>query len=100
MVALIRYKEEKMKIKVRHILVQHQYEAEDLLRKLKEGHSFSELAKKFSLCSSSPQGGELGLVSLEKLDETFADALELLKKGEMSQPVRTRFGYHLLERLS
>lgn len=86
------------KIKVRHILVQHNYEAEDVLKKLKEGITFGELAKKHSTCPSAADEGLLGEIEPRRLDEDFREALEALKPGEMSGVVRTRFGYHLIRR--
>lgn len=86
-------------MKVRHILVSHQYEAEDVLRLLRQGRDFSELAKKFSICSSASQGGYLGDLSGKNIDEEFSFALQKLKSNEISPVVRTRFGYHILQRL-
>ena len=87
------------KMHLAHILVRHEYEAEDLVRKLGEGSTFEELALKFSKCSSASQGGDLGVIALSRLDETFAEAAELLKEQQTSGVVRTRFGYHLIKRL-
>lgn len=87
------------KIKVSHILLDKEYEAQDLLRALKDGKSFEELAKKYSKCPSSKSGGDLGEVSVHRLDDDFADAALALKIGEISEnPVRTRFGFHLIKR--
>lgn len=87
------------KIKVSHILVKQEFEAQDLLRALADGKSFADLAKKYSTCSSASSGGNLGEVSLERLDEDFADAAVALNAGEISsKPIRTRFGYHLIKR--
>lgn len=85
-------------ITLRHILVDYQFEAEDLARKIKSGADFQELAKKFSKCSSRKQGGDLGQVARRRLDETFADAAFALRQNQISEPVRTRFGYHLIQR--
>ncbi|MES3038064.1 MAG: peptidylprolyl isomerase [Bdellovibrionota bacterium] len=86
--------------RVSHILVTHKYEAEDLLLKIKEGSSFSELATKFSTCPSRERGGDLGPISFGKADPDFEDEALKLKIGEASgQPVRTKFGYHLILRL-
>lgn len=80
-----------------HILVQHKYEAEDLVRLLKQGQSFMELAKKFSRCPSASVGGDLGPVNPASLDDEFREAAEDLKSGEITKtPVRTKFGYHLI----
>lgn len=84
-----------------HILVKAQYEAEDLLKKIKEGSEFSVLAKKFSICPSAAQGGDLGSLRSGQADEDFEAAALQLKINEISnKPVRTRFGYHLLKRIS
>jgi len=87
-----------MKVKVSHILVKHQYEADDILRLLDAGSVFEELAKKYSICPSSKTGGSLGEVPIQKLDTDFADALIELIEGQISKPVRTRFGYHIIRR--
>lgn len=82
-----------------HILVTHEYEAQDLLRLLKQGQSFEEVARRFSKCPSAARGGDLGELSRGRADEDFEDAAWALKPGEMtSLPVRTRFGYHLILR--
>lgn len=84
---------------LKHILVQHKYEAEDLQRKLEEGLEFSELAKKFSKCPSAKQGGDLGVIALSRLVKEFADAARELKVQEISGVVKTSFGYHLIQRV-
>ncbi|MEK6773986.1 MAG: peptidylprolyl isomerase [Bdellovibrionota bacterium] len=87
-------------IRLYHILVTHKYEAEDLLRLLREGESFFELAKKFSTCSSAKNSGNLGEIEEKKLDEDFKEAADDLSIGETSKtPVRTRFGYHIIMKL-
>ncbi len=88
------------KMHLAHILVEHKYEAEDLLRKLASpGAEFGELAKKFSRCSSNSRGGDLGEIELHRLDDDFADAARNLSVGALSPIVRTRFGHHLIKRL-
>lgn len=87
-----------MKIHLSHILVKHQFEAEDLVLHLNKGQAFSELARKYSLCSSSMNGGDLGLIDDSKFDQDFSEAALALKVGQISKPVRTKFGYHLILR--
>ncbi len=88
-----------MKIRVSHILVEKQYEAEDILRALKEGKNFEDLAKKYSKCSSSAQGGDLGVFSEGRLDIDFEEAAFMLKPSQITmKPVRTKFGYHIIKR--
>lgn len=92
-------KRETMKIRASHILVKHQYEAEDILRALKSGKSFEELARKYSQCSSAKVGGDLGVFSEGRMDEAFEESAFALKVGEItSSAVRTRFGYHIILR--
>jgi parvulin-like peptidyl-prolyl isomerase len=94
-------------MRVRHILVEQRFEAEDLLRKLEslQGQAlearFQELAQRYSQCSSGRKGGDLGDLSrdLHRLDERFRDALIALKIGELSTPVRSNFGHHLILRI-
>ena len=88
-----------MKIHVKHILVNHRHEAEDLTRRLEKGDSFEELARKYSTCPSSAEGGDLGPVDSNRLDSDFVEAAQELKSGQVSKAVRTRFGYHLIYRM-
>ena len=83
--------------RIYHILVSHKYEAEDLLRLLNSGKSFSSLALKYSLCSSGKSGGELTHFNWNSLDEDFKEAVENLPLEKITtQPIRTKFGYHLI----
>jgi len=84
-----------------HILVKHAYEAEDLLRKLEAGESFENLAQKFSICSSAKNKGDLGPIFEGKADPDFEEAALLLKPGQITKkPIRSRFGFHLIKRIS
>tara|TARA_B110001454_G_C12723280_1_gene436257 strand:- start:8823 stop:9086 length:264 start_codon:yes stop_codon:yes gene_type:complete len=87
-----------MKVKPYHILVKHEYEAKDIQRMLDTGKSFEELAKKFSICGSSQNGGFLGEVDSKRLDPDFLEAFESLKPGQISKPTRTAFGWHLIKK--
>ncbi len=86
------------KIRASHILVQYEYEAQDILRLLEKNKTFEELAVKFSKCSSAAAGGDLGVFSSGKMDEDFEDAAFALKVGQISKPIRTKFGYHIIKR--
>jgi peptidyl-prolyl cis-trans isomerase C len=89
------------KYQVAHILVAHKYEAEDLLRKIKEGEDFNTLAQKHSSCTSRLKGGDLGVIRLGKATPEFEDAALALQVGDISPvPIRTSFGYHLIKRLA
>ncbi|HXH31556.1 MAG TPA: peptidylprolyl isomerase [Bacteriovoracaceae bacterium] len=85
--------------RARHILVRHEFEANDLLAKLKRGEEFEKLAQDFSLCPSGKQGGDLGEFPKGRMVPAFEKALLGLKPNEVSGAVRTQFGYHLIKRL-
>lgn len=85
-------------MKASHILVKQLFEAEDLVKALNEGKSFESLARKYSLCSSAELGGWLGDLGKNKVDPDFLKVLMKLKPNEISSPVRTKFGYHLIRR--
>lgn len=88
-----------MKLRAKHILVAHEFEAKDILRKLSDGKSFEELAKDFSICGSSQSGGDLGEFGKGKMIPAFEKALLALSIDEVSGVVRTQFGYHIIKRL-
>lgn len=81
-----------------HILVKHEYEAKDILKKLAEGADFGKLAEDFSQCSSSKHQGFLGIFAPRQMVPAFEQALLLLKDGEISKPVKTQFGFHIIKR--
>lgn len=85
-------------MKLRHILLRHQFEAEDVLRHLQSGQEFSALARKYSICSSASAGGDLGDLKGKRLDPDFEEAAQSLVTGQISSIVRTRFGYHIIQR--
>ena len=84
-------------IKASHILVKTEDEAKDIVSKLKKGSEFSSLAKKHSLDKASgAKGGDLGYFGRGKMVPEFERAALSLKPGELSDPVSTRFGYHII----
>lgn len=85
-------------IRARHILVDHDYEIQDLLKKIEEGKTFEDLARDFSKCPSGQQGGDLGHFSKGQMVKPFEEAAFALEVGEVSGPVQTQFGYHLIKR--
>lgn len=87
-----------MKIKARHILVDQEFEAQDLIKKLEQGSSFEDLAQKFSKCPSKARGGDLGEFGKGRMVPSFEEAAFGLQINEVSGPVRTQFGYHLIQR--
>lgn len=85
-------------IKVSHILVNTEEEAKKLLVRIKKGESFSKLAKSFSKDpGSAGKGGELGFIKRGQMVPEFEQIAFSLKKGEISNPVKTQFGYHIIK---
>ena len=72
--------------------------AQELLERVKKGESFEELAKKNSEDpGSASSGGDLGFLSRDQMDKAFTEAAFALSKGEVSAPVKTSYGYHLIK---
>ncbi len=86
------------KISAQHILVNHEHEALDILKKLDAGESFEKLAQDFSNCPSGKEGGNLGEFSKGMMVLTFEKAAFALMPGEVSKAVRTQFGFHIIKR--
>ncbi len=86
------------KVSCKHILVEQEFEANDLVKKLSEGETFEALAQSFSNCPSGDQGGDLGSFGKGMMVKSFEEAAFGLGVGETSGPVKTQFGYHLIHR--
>ena len=87
-------------ISVRHILVQTLQEALDLRSKITDETSFAKMAVLHSACPSGKQGGSLGVFGRGQMVKPFEDASYSLKAGDISDPIQTQFGYHLIYRIS
>ncbi len=87
------------KVHCAHILVKTEQEARAILEQLNKGASFSKLAAEKSLCPSKKRGGDLGTFGRGQMVREFETAAFALKKGEFSQPVKTKFGWHIIKRL-
>lgn len=83
-----------------HILVKTEKEANSVMERLKKGESFSNIAKEVSICPSKNRGGDLGTFSRGKMIKEFENAAFVLQKGQISPIVKTKFGYHIIKRLS
>lgn len=84
-------------VKARHILVKTEDEAKAIAKQLADGADFAELAKEKSTGPSSANGGDLGFFSKEQMVTPFAEAAFKMEKGEISEPVKTRFGWHVIK---
>ena len=91
---------ESEKIRIRHILVEKEEEAKELLKELKEGHDFSEVAVEKSLCPSKQLGGDLGMVEKGTLAKPIENVAFTLKIDEFGEPVKTEYGWHIMQRIS
>jgi len=82
----------------RHILVETEDQAKNLIAEIKKGAKFEELAKKHSKDpGSGANGGDLDWAAASSYVAEFADAMKKLAKGEMSQaPVKSQFGFHII----
>lgn len=84
-------------IKASHILVKTQAEAREAAAKLKSGASFEDLARQVSQDpGSAPQGGSLGWFGWGRMVDEFQRAAFALKPGQVSDPVETGFGFHII----
>lgn len=81
----------------RHILVEKEDEAKAVVKELAGGADFAELAKKKSIGPSAQNGGDLGYFTKGRMVKPFEDAAFALKKGEISAPVKTKFGWHVIK---
>lgn len=90
---------EKLKeYKVSHILVETEEEAKDIITKLADGADFAVLAKEHSKDEyTAVKGGELGYQRSDAYVKEFKDAIEKLEVGKISEPVKTKFGYHVIK---
>lgn len=85
--------------KARHILVETQSAAQEIIAALDDGGDFAELAKEKSTGPSGANGGDLGWFSPEQMVKPFSEAVAALENGAYSsEPVQTQFGWHVILR--
>ena len=85
-------------VRARHILVKTKGEADSIEAQLKRGADFATLAKKYSMDpGSKDKGGELGFFGPGAMVKSFEDVAFSMKPGQISQPVQTPFGWHIIQ---
>jgi len=85
------------KARARHILVPTEEACNDLKTKIEGGADFAALAKDHSTCPSGKQGGDLGEFGPGQMVPEFDTVVFNKELGKVHGPVKTQFGYHLLE---
>ena len=80
-----------------HILVNEEDQAKNILKDLNEGKDFADLAKKHSVGPTAKNGGKLNWFDLNTMVPEFSTALMVLSEGDVSQPVKTKFGWHVIK---
>lgn len=92
------YERMKQEVHVRHILVEDEETAKEVKKKLDDGGDFKKLAKKYSTdTANSEKGGDLDYFSVGVMLPEFEDAAYDLELNKVSDPVKTDYGYHILE---
>ncbi|MDP8261756.1 MAG: peptidylprolyl isomerase [Candidatus Ancaeobacter aquaticus] len=83
--------------KARHILVKSRYECENIKNNILNGADFAEMARMYSTCPSGRKGGDLGEFSPGQMVREFDEVVFTEDIGKVHGPVRTQFGFHLIE---
>ena len=81
----------------RHILVETQKACEELKTQIEAGTDFAEVAREHSQCPSGKQGGELGEFGQGQMVPEFDQVVFQEEVGKVHGPIKTQFGYHLIE---
>ncbi|MEW6644537.1 MAG: peptidylprolyl isomerase [Pseudomonadota bacterium] len=84
-------------VRARHILVESEDEAKQVIEELKKGADFAELAKKKSKDPGASDGGDLGFFTKEQMVPEFSAAAFALEPGKISDPVKSQFGWHVIK---
>ena len=87
------------KVHCAHILVEKLSLAQELKTRITKGESFANLAKQHSIDGSKRRGGDLGFFGRGMMVPEFEKTAFALEKGQVSDIVKTQFGYHIIKRL-
>jgi len=85
------------KVNASHILVKTEQEANVIYYDVTHGKDFKEVAMAKSLCPSKKKGGNLGWFGRGQMVKEFEDACFSMNKGDISKPVKTQFGWHVIK---
>ncbi len=85
------------RVRALQIVVNTEEKARDILKQLKRGSYFRRLAKKYSLSPDARDGGDLGYFSRGEMPEEFERVVFSLKKGELSDVIKSPYGYHIFK---
>lgn len=84
-------------VQASHILVDEEKLAKEIKQKIDNGEDFAELAKEYSTCPSSEYGGDLGYFAKGEMVAEFSDVAFNMEIGQISEPVKSKFGYHIIK---
>lgn len=85
-------------VRASHVLVKTRKEAVQIKKQIENGDiTFEDAARQYSLCPSGQYGGDLGYFNRKQMVQQFADTAFDLKVGEISDPVGTKFGWHIIK---
>ena len=84
-------------VRASHILVETREEAEEVRQEILNGKKFEDVAAMVSLCPSGANGGDLGYFGRGMMVKPFEDACFSMNVGDLSEPIETQFGWHLIE---
>jgi peptidyl-prolyl cis-trans isomerase C len=85
------------KASARHILVSSEEKCQELKEEIEAGADFAEVARDFSTCPSGQRGGELGEFTPGQMVKEFDEVVFSAELNTVQGPVKTQFGYHLIE---
>ncbi len=91
------YDQASVELNARHILVEDEETAKEAIERIKAGEDFADVAKDMSTDSTASNGGELGWFTVGTMVTEFNDAAYALELNTISEPVKTQYGYHVIE---
>ncbi|MEC1180128.1 peptidylprolyl isomerase [Metasolibacillus meyeri] len=91
------YDQASQELHARHILVDNEESAKEAIKRINDGEDFADVAKELSSDGSAEKGGDLGWFSVGMMVKEFNDAAYALEVNTVSEPVKSQFGYHVIE---